>query len=113
VRYGGHAFGLGGDFFEPAKREAIRPLIQEYSPFTLVTADDPPVYLYYPTPPRMGQPEKDATHAAAFGLGLQRHCEELKVPCEFVYPGATNVKHEDMYAFLKAQLKPAGKAESR
>ena len=78
-----------------------------------VRAADPPVYLTYPTPPRMGEPEKDATHAAAFGLGLQRRCEELKVPCGFVYPGAPEVKHEDMYAFLKARLKPADKAEIR
>ena len=110
VRYGGHAHGGGGDFFDPANREALLPSIRAFSPYEHVTADDPPVYLYYPTPPRMGEPEKDATHAAAFGLGLQRRCEELKVPCEFVYPGAPDVKHADVYAFLKARLKPAGKS---
>ena len=45
-RYGGHAFGKKGfeQFF--ADREEILPWIAEYSPYALVTADDPPAALF-------------------------------------------------------------------
>ena len=36
-----------------AKRETILPWIAEYSPYALVTADDPPVYLVYSAPPAL------------------------------------------------------------
>jgi len=49
-RYGGHTFGFAGDpktklsqFDEfLAKRDTILPWIAEYSPYALVSADDPP-----------------------------------------------------------------------
>ena len=74
-RYGGHAFGLGSftDFLK--QREKILPWIAEYSPYTLVTKDDPPVYLIYRTPPAIGKNQKDATHTSNFGVKLQEHCK--------------------------------------
>ncbi len=72
--YGGHAFGFTGDkktgksqfqqFLEG--REKILPWIKEYSPYELVTADDPPIFLSYGTPPALGQEQKDPTHSAEF-----------------------------------------------
>jgi acetyl esterase/lipase len=52
-RYGGHAFGFKGDREKKlsqfdeflARRDTILPWIAEYSPYALVTADDPPIYL--------------------------------------------------------------------
>ncbi len=95
-RYGGHAFGFTGDpekkvsqFQEfLAKRDTILPWIAEYSPYALVTADDPPVYLSFSAPPALGQPQKDPTHTANFGVKLQEHCQSAGVACELVYPGA-------------------------
>ena len=46
-RYGGHAFGLPNFAAFLAERDRILPWIAEYSPYALVTADDPPVYLSY------------------------------------------------------------------
>ena len=89
-----------------ADRERFLPLIKEFSPYELVSPDDPPVGLYYQTPPAMGQPEKDPVHSANFGVKLKERCDALKVPCELVYPGAPDVKHATMSDFLIATLKP-------
>lgn len=104
-RYGGHAFGLGGFAEFLAAREKILPWIAEYSPYALVNAGDPPVYLIYSAPPALGQEQKDPTHTSNFGVKLQEHCVANRVPCELVYPGAPNVKHATPTAFLIATLK--------
>ena len=49
-------------------RERILPWIKEYSPYELVSKDDPAVGLYFPTVPNLGKDEKDATHSANFGV---------------------------------------------
>jgi acetyl esterase/lipase len=107
-RYGGHAFG-----FMPspekrdtqfaqflADRERLLPQINEYSPWALVSADDPPVYLAYGSPPALGREEKDPTHTANFGVKLKERCEAAGVRCELVYPGAPDVKHANVTDYL-------------
>lgn len=113
-KYGAHAFGISAsresktnnsfDAFYEA-REKILPWIHEYSPYELVTKDDPPVYMIFPTPPHLGKDEKDPTHTANFGVKLQEHCKEVGVPCEVVYPGAPDVKHTSMVEALLDALK--------
>ncbi len=111
--YGGHAFGFTGDpqkhlsqFGEfLAGREKILPWIAEYSPYALVTADDPPVYLQYHAPPALGKEQKDPTHTANFGVKLQEKCRSVGVACELVYPGAPDVKHKTVQAYLIERLK--------
>ncbi len=116
-RYGGHAFGFKGD---PAKkisqfdeflagREKILPWIEEYSPYALVTADDPPIYMSFPSPPALGQEQKDPTHTANFGVKLQEKCRRLGVECELVYPGAPDVKHPQLAQYLIEKLAGEGK----
>jgi hypothetical protein len=115
-RYGAHAFGLfkevdgklqGADFaIFLAKREELKDWIAEYSPYAQVSKDDPPVHLYYSAPPALGQPEKDPTHSANFGVKLQEHCRAIGTACELVYPGAPDVRYptsqEAVLALLKA-----------
>lgn len=117
-RYGGHAFGFQGDkarnvsqFDEfLANRSKILPWIAEYSPYALVTRDDPPIYLFYATPPALGQEQKDPTHTANFGVKLQEKLRATGVECELVYPGAPDVKHAQTHDYLIARLKaPAGR----
>ena len=111
--YGAHAFGFKGEGGNNAtayaeflaKRETILPWIAEYSPYALLTADDPPVYLFYNTPPAMGQPQESTAHSANFGVGLQQQCRKLGVECELVYPGEPEVKHADATAYLIERLK--------
>jgi hypothetical protein len=99
-RYGGHAFGQKNFAEFLSQRDEILPWIAEYSPFSLVSADDPPVYLIYSSPPAIGQPQKDPTHTANFGLKLREHCGDLGVECQLVYPGSEDVKHESPTDFL-------------
>jgi acetyl esterase/lipase len=113
-RYGGHAFGFMPDgdvkkrdtmFKEFSEnRDKLLPLIKEYSPYELLTHDDPPVYLIYPTPPGIGQEQKDPTHTANYGVKLQEKAKEVGVDCELVYPGAPDVKHKTIDDYLIDKL---------
>jgi acetyl esterase/lipase len=109
--YGGHAFSKSGEFkkFDDfvAARERILPWIAEYSPYALVTNDDPPIYMTFGAPPAIGQEQKDPTHTANFGVKLQEHCKEFGVPCEVNFPGATDSKHASVDAYLIERLKGA------
>jgi acetyl esterase/lipase len=114
-KYGGHAFGFAANAEKKtsqfqeflAGREKILPWIAEYSPYALVTKDDPGVYLIYAGPPALGKEEKDPTHSANFGLKLQEHCRANGVACDLMYPGATDATHKSMVDYLLAKLKPA------
>lgn len=96
-KYGGHAFlsltGQERPTFEAflAAREKILPWIAEYSPYALVTSDDPPVHLTFSAVPNLGKDEKDPTHTANFGVKLQEHCKANRVTCELYYPGVEGV----------------------
>lgn len=112
-RYGGHAFGFTGDKDKKvsqfdeflANREKIVEWINEYSPYALVTQDDPPIYMFYSAPPAIGQEQKDPTHTSNFGVKLQEKLKSVNVPCELVYPGASDVKHPQIHEYLIAKLK--------
>ncbi len=114
-KYGGHAFGFKGDLEKKlspfaeflAKRDTILPWIAEYSPYALVTSDDPPIWLGFGAPPALGQDQKDPTHTANFGVKLQEQCKKNGVECELVYPGAPDVKHATAQEYLIAKLKAA------
>ena len=117
--YGGHAFGFKGDPVKKTRafdeflagREKILPWIAEYSPYALVTVDDPPIYMTFGTPPALGQEQKDPTHTSNFGVKLQEHCNEIGVPCELYYPGAPDSKHTSADAYLIESLKaPSAKS---
>ncbi len=112
-RYGSHAFGIFADngkkytqdftaFLD--RREEIKDWIAQYSPYALVTSDDPPVYLYYSAVPGLGEEQKDPTHTSNFGVKLQERMREVGVACELVYPGAPDVQHPDVTAYLIDQL---------
>lgn len=114
-RYGGHAFGFMdpnniksrdtrfAEFLE--HRDEVLPFIKEYSPIEHASADDPPIYMTYGGPPAIGQEQKDPTHTANYGVKLQEKLRSLGVECELVYPGAPDVTHKTMDAFLIEKLK--------
>lgn len=116
--YGAHAFGFKGDAAKKldafaefvARRAEILPWIAEYSPYALVTADDPPVYMNYQLKPAVGQKQENPTHSANFGVKLQEHCKAIGVECELVYPDAPGVIHAREWDYLIEKLKaPAAK----
>lgn len=112
-KYGGHAFGFAADESKNlsefavflAGREKILPWIKEYSPYELVTSDDPPIALFYEGPPKMGQEQRDPTHTTNFGFGLKQKCDAVGVECLLVHRGATKGKYETAADFLLARLK--------
>jgi len=124
-RYGGHAFGFTADPQRTytnelertyaqfaaflAGRDRILPWIAEYSPYALVTADDPPIWMRFSKPPALGQNQDDPTHTANFGVKLQEKLRSVGVPCELVYPGAPGVKHLTVQDYLIDKLKSPGR----
>jgi acetyl esterase/lipase len=114
-RYGGHAFGFMdpndiktrdtrfAEFLE--HREEVLPWIKEYSPIEHATSDDPSIYMIYAAAPTLGEPQKDPTHTSNYGVKLQEKLRSLNVPCELVYPGAPDVKHASIDAYLVETLK--------
>ncbi len=119
-RYGGHAFGFmqtianrDSQFAEfLAAREGLLTEIAEYSPYALVSADDPPVYLAYNNAPALGVAAKDPTHSANFGLKLEERLSEVGVACELVYPGASDVVHPTASAYLIDVLQGTSRGSS-
>jgi acetyl esterase/lipase len=109
--YGAHAFYPSGADRKTApfdqylaEREKLLPWIAEYSPYALVSAGDPPVALFYNAPPAMGQPTKDPTHSANYGLPLQEKCKSVGVECLLIYPGSDEKQSTTPQAYLMEKL---------
>jgi acetyl esterase/lipase len=104
--YGAHAFYATPPSFDTflQERDKLMPWIKEYSPYELVSAGDPPVALFYSAPPAMGQPTKDPTHSANYGLPLQEKCKSVGVECELIYPEAPGAKVETAATYLIKKL---------
>ncbi|MEY3896568.1 MAG: hypothetical protein RLZZ214_2088 [Verrucomicrobiota bacterium] len=113
--YGGHAFGFNGDKAKKISafqqfldhREEILPWIKQYSPYELVTPDDPPVFLHYTVAPAIGKKQKDPTHTSNFGVKLEEKLKSIGVESHLMYPGATGVTYPDPVQFLIAKLRVA------
>jgi acetyl esterase/lipase len=116
--YGGHAFGFADaaanrsrdEEFELliANREKVRGWFKEYSPIELASADDPPIYLEYPTQktaPVVGQSEPDPTHSAIYGIKLAERLRPLGVEVVVSYPQQLDQRYGSIEAFLIAKLK--------
>jgi acetyl esterase/lipase len=100
IKYGGHAFESGLKFPDFLKRrEEFMPLINEYSPYALLTADDPATYLHYGNPPT-GELEKDPTHSTTFGIKLFERCNEVGVKCDLTYTGIPGRKYKNTTQYL-------------
>lgn len=114
-RYGAHAFGFTSpkdvvkneQIFQEflARRDEFLPWIKEYSPIEHASAAAPSIYMFYKAPPALGMPQKDPTHSANFGVKLQEKLKSLGAECELNYPGAPDVRHATIEAFLIDKLK--------
>ncbi len=105
--YGAHAFGLA-NFNELAeKRESVMKWLKEYSPYELVSKDDPPIFMEYSQkkPPVVGEKQDDPTHSAVMGLKLEEKLKATGVECVLVYPGHPNEKYKNSADFLIDKLK--------
>jgi acetyl esterase/lipase len=116
ANYGGHAFGFASkgrgrpQEFELllANREKVLPWIKEYSPISLISKDDPPVFLEYPnqkTTPVLGGKEPDPTHSALYGIQFASSYEKLGLPCIVSYPEHLHPDYGNSQAYLIRTLK--------
>lgn len=113
--YGAHSFGLPYSriaaeqrkYFEEfwQRRDEFLPWIKEYSPIMHASKDDPPIYLWQKAPPALGQPQKDPTHTANFGVKLKEKLDSLGVDCILYFPGATDARYDSIESYLIAALK--------
>jgi acetyl esterase/lipase len=103
-QYGNHAFSFPSYQVFLDKREEILPFIKANSPYELVTADDPPVFLFYDSPLVMGQEWKDPPHSANFGGGLVEKMKKVGAPYEFYYQGANNGQFPNLLKFITDHL---------
>lgn len=104
-KYGAHAFGLKNFQEFLSNRDKILPWIKEYSPYELVSSDDPSVCLLYSTPPALGQDQKDPTHTSNFGVKLKEKCESVGIECEFIYDVGAQEKAKVASEYLIEKLK--------
>ncbi len=104
--YGGHAFGIQGKGFDAfyKARPNILSWINEYSPYALVSKDDPPVALFYSSKPDLGKPQQDPTHTSNFGVKLLEHCHATGTECHLVYPGVATPEYATPTDFLISKL---------
>lgn len=115
IGYGGHAFGFQGGgkdrpsafqrFYEA--RDTIKDWINEYSPMAHASADDPPLWLYYSqtTVAVKGEPQKDATHSACFGMMLEEKLKPLGVEMILTYPAKPAGEFKTASEYVLATLK--------
>jgi acetyl esterase/lipase len=103
--YGHHAFALPSYQAFVDKRQDLLPWIERFSPYVLVTPDDPPVLLFYDSKPALGRAAKDPPHSANFGAGLEAKLRAAGVKHEFNYTGATGLEFPDLFSFLTEHLR--------
>ncbi len=114
--YCGHAFGYQqkgrsrGEEFRMAleDREKLLPWIAEYSPIELVTKDDAPVFMIFPSqdkPPVAGEAQKDPTHSAVYGVELAKKMKLVEVEAIVSYPNGPSTEYKTINEYLIAKLK--------
>ena len=106
--YGAHAFGLANFQKLHESRESVLNWIKEYSPYGLVSKNDPPIGLFYnkqETPPKVGSQQKDPTHSGVMGIKLAEKLKENGVEVVLVHQDLPNTQFPNSAAFLIAKLK--------
>ena len=89
-------------------------VVKDISAMSLISADDPPIYMFYrwnPDYPGPADPNKAwawRVHNVIFGFKLKEKMDKLGVEAHVKYPDA-KTKYESMTSFLIAKLKPDSK----
>ena len=102
---GAHAFGLKKLKHVSAQRESLLDWINEYSPMSHVSNDDPPIAMFYRDSSKKGDSPKDPTHSVLQGLMLEEKLKAAGVEVYVVYPGRKNPKYRNSAQFLIERLK--------
>ncbi len=95
--------------FEAQTKEEMAKLVAEVSALSLISADDPPIFMSYgmaPDAPVPTDPERARgwkVHHVMFGVKLKEKMDELGVEADLKYPGAST-KYESIPQFFKAKF---------
>lgn len=92
--------------------ETPKALFVEASPITYLSADDPPVYLYYNDPRRPLPAEAkpgQGMHHPNFGTYLKERMDPLKIECVLRHKDDGAVPEKEIVEFFVKHLKPATK----
>jgi hypothetical protein len=106
VKWGAPALGCS---FEQSleRRDALQPLISQWSPDALLHPGAPPIYFennWGLTQPE-GVGEMDyLVHSPAWGLGFQKLAQQAGVVCLVKYPDHPTEKYKDIWDFILQQL---------
>jgi len=95
--------------FEAKTDEELAKLVAEVSALSLISADDPPIFMSYgmapdapvPTDPQRARGWK--VHHVMFGVKLKEKMDQLGVEADLKYPGAST-KYESIPQFFKEKL---------
>ena len=97
------------EVFDSETDEERRRIVEEISALSLLSADDPPLFMTYgmapdaavPTDPKRAQGWK--VHHVIFGVKLRERMDELGIESDLKYPGASS-KYASVAAFFKSKL---------
>lgn len=107
VKWGAPALGCG--FEESLKRrEELLPLIQTWSPESLLHKDSAPIYFennWSLTPPENVTEMDYKVHSPAWALGFQKLAEQAGTTCHVKSPDHPTEGYQDIWDFLVQELK--------
>jgi len=95
--------------------DELRELVKDISAMSLITADDPPIFMSYgmkpdaPIPSDAKKAQGWKVHHVIFGIKLKEMMDKLGVEANLKYPGVPKTKYESPAGFLIAKLKPESK----
>lgn len=84
-------------------------LLQQLSALSIVSSDDPPIFMTYAMRPDAAMPSNPKRirgwqiHHVIFGIKLQEKMKEINVESDLSYPGA-DTKYKNQNEFLKSKL---------
>ncbi|HUT89404.1 MAG TPA: alpha/beta hydrolase [Thermoguttaceae bacterium] len=94
---------------EAQSKEEMAKLVAEMSALSLISADDPPIFMTYGMAPDAPVPTDPArargwkVHHVTFGVKLKEKMDALGIEADLKYPGASS-KYESVPQFFRAKL---------
>jgi len=94
--------------FNVKERAAFVEKVRDISALSLISKDDPPIYMTYRMAPDAPVPAGQGAqgwkvHHVAFGVALKKEMDALGIEADLVYPG-TNNRYRNIPHFFKEKL---------
>ena len=99
------------EYFGDITNEELDKIVKDISALSLITADDPPIYMTYgmkpddPIPANPAKVQGWKVHHVMFGVKLKEKMDKLGVEADLKYPG-TQTTYQSSTAFFIRELKP-------